>query len=430
MIKEKPLLSIIVPIYNGEKYLRRCLNSIVNQTYKPIEVICIDDGSTDASGAICDEYQASYNQITVFHMQNMGLANARIHGIVNSSGEYVGFVDCDDWIDINMYENIISGMLNDTCIDIGIGSYVEEKKGESVERFSKQAPFVMESRVAMRKMFEKKLYLYSAWDKVYRRSLFNKASFFDKYKKYKYGEDTFLNSKLFAIARKVYYTPAWGYHYSIHDDSMMSRPFTREKLSYFRIWNDIIEDPDNQNDFELKRLIGTIIFEEGINLIRKAQEEYSKYKEDIHECIIIMKNNQYLSDYNISKHKIEYILRSFEQTRADEKKVLELVKEFCRSHKKVYIYGAGVIANEAADVLEKNGILEYDVVVSKIDDEKEMFRNKRVNSIADIIPSIGEKDGFIIALSNKNYKSVIANIDRIKREDNILNFGQYSYYYE
>lgn len=98
------LISVIVPVYNVEKYLHKCINSILNQTYKNLEIILIDDGSTDNSGKICDEYALKDNRIKVIHKENGGLSSARNAGLDICSGDYIGFVDSDDYIAEDMYE--------------------------------------------------------------------------------------------------------------------------------------------------------------------------------------------------------------------------------------------------------------------------------------------------------------------------------------
>ena len=100
----KPEISIIVPVYNVEKYLVQCLNSICNQTYKNLQIILVDDGSEDLSGKICDEYQEKDKRIHVIHKKNEGLSEARNVGVQMAMGKYVGFVDSDDWIELDMYE--------------------------------------------------------------------------------------------------------------------------------------------------------------------------------------------------------------------------------------------------------------------------------------------------------------------------------------
>jgi len=107
---DKPKISMIVPVYNSEKYLSRCIESILNQTYKNIELILINDGSNDRSGEICDQYARNCNHIVVVHKKNSGVSDARNEGIKLSSGEYLQFVDSDDYIDGNMTEMLVKAL--------------------------------------------------------------------------------------------------------------------------------------------------------------------------------------------------------------------------------------------------------------------------------------------------------------------------------
>lgn len=100
------LISIIVPVYNVEQYLEKCVDSIINQTYKNLEIILVDDGATDSSGKLCDELAKIDNRIKVYHKENGGLSDARNYGVEKSTGEYIGFVDSDDYIDAEMYEKL------------------------------------------------------------------------------------------------------------------------------------------------------------------------------------------------------------------------------------------------------------------------------------------------------------------------------------
>ena len=102
-----PKISVIIPVYNTEKYLSRCLDSVVNQTFKDLEIICVNDGSTDNSNEILDRYASKDNRITVINQKNGGLSAARNTGLRHASGQYIGFVDSDDWIDIDYYECLI-----------------------------------------------------------------------------------------------------------------------------------------------------------------------------------------------------------------------------------------------------------------------------------------------------------------------------------
>lgn len=106
----KDMISIIVPVYNAEPFLKRCIKSILNQSYQNLELILIDDGSKDASGTICDEFKAVDDRITVIHQANGGQSKARNTGIEASIGEYIGFVDSDDYVELTMYEELIQAI--------------------------------------------------------------------------------------------------------------------------------------------------------------------------------------------------------------------------------------------------------------------------------------------------------------------------------
>jgi len=112
MLISEPLLTVIVPCYNVEKYVDTCVSSIVNQTYANLEILLIDDGSTDSSGKICDAWQEQDSRIRAIHKQNEGLTYARKTGVEHAAGEFITFVDADDWIDINMYADMILALLS------------------------------------------------------------------------------------------------------------------------------------------------------------------------------------------------------------------------------------------------------------------------------------------------------------------------------
>lgn len=124
-------ISIVMPVYNVEPYIRKCLDSVINQTYSNLEIICIDDGSTDNSGKICDEYVEKDRRIRVFHKHNGGVSSARNIGLNNLTGDYVGFVDPDDWIEPDMYEILMNASLNSNA-DISASNYTKDTAESSV----------------------------------------------------------------------------------------------------------------------------------------------------------------------------------------------------------------------------------------------------------------------------------------------------------
>lgn len=134
--KMKELISVIVPIYRVEKYLEPCIESIINQTYKNLEIILVDDGSDDNCGEICDKYAKIDARIKVIHKKNAGLNNARKSGIKIASGKYIGYVDGDDWIEPDMYETLLrnavkynvdvveTGVIESNCINEKISIHI------------------------------------------------------------------------------------------------------------------------------------------------------------------------------------------------------------------------------------------------------------------------------------------------------------------
>ena len=130
-INECPLVSIIVPVYNVDRYINQCVDSIINQTYKNIELILVDDGSTDNSPNICDEYAKTDARIKVIHKKNGGLSSAREIGIDNSTGEYVMFIDGDDWLDEETILSCVDCVYKDRSVDLVSFPYVREYKDKS-----------------------------------------------------------------------------------------------------------------------------------------------------------------------------------------------------------------------------------------------------------------------------------------------------------
>lgn len=159
------MVSIIVPIYNREKYLKRCIDSIVAQTYSDLEIILVDDGSTDGSSQICDEYAASDSRISVIHQQNAGSSLSRIRGIENAHGEYIQFVDSDDWIDPDMVSCLLEKAQAEDA-DVVWCDYVSY----TPERVVSKTPFVNNPSIMLNKIYKWEVPGY-LWNKLYRTDL-------------------------------------------------------------------------------------------------------------------------------------------------------------------------------------------------------------------------------------------------------------------
>lgn len=148
MKSNEELISIIVPIYNVEKYLRKCVDSLINQTYKNIEIILVDDGSPDNSPKICDAYKEKDNRIVVIHKMNGGLSSARNAGLRIAKGKYIGFVDSDDWVETSMYEDLLSFMVTYDCdlVECGVNRMADDK----IEPFATGTSSVLSGKDALK----------------------------------------------------------------------------------------------------------------------------------------------------------------------------------------------------------------------------------------------------------------------------------------
>ena len=175
MEKTNPLISVIVPVYNVEKYLPKCIDSIINQTYKNLEIILVDDGSPDGCGKICDDYAKLDDRIKVIHKKNGGRSEARNVGIDIAKGEYIGFVDSDDYIESNFYELLLKAVLdNNADISICSSKCVDEtgKEVESKFKFNVQNE-ILDKKDALRKLVEGNLAFVSPVTKLYHKKIFH-----------------------------------------------------------------------------------------------------------------------------------------------------------------------------------------------------------------------------------------------------------------
>lgn len=205
----KPRLSIIVPVYNVEQYLRKCVDSILNQTFKEFELILVDDGSTDGSSRICDDYKEKDDRICVLHKENGGVSDARNYGIDHSNGEYIAFVDSDDWIDDGMYESMMSAIVENDA-DIAVcGHRVVTADGQIEETVVFEEPILLTGAEATIEILKDERMPSFAWNKLYKKRLFKDIRF----PKERIYEDTAVIYRYFDMAKRVYVLNRVYYNY-------------------------------------------------------------------------------------------------------------------------------------------------------------------------------------------------------------------------
>ena len=233
-------ISVIVPIYNVEDYLERCIESICRQTYRNLEIILVDDGSTDSSGAICERYAAHDRRIRVIHQKNGGLVSARKLGLKASAGDYIGFVDGDDYLEPEMYAALLGIMCRENVDFVHSGYYVNENPG--IYGTGKSTAIQIEDDSRKKDVWEYILSPASArrispsiWSKLYRRELILEA-YYGVPDENSYGEDLLNLCNCVLKASSFYITDRAYYHYVIRPDSMVHKKsvqnIQREKVLY------------------------------------------------------------------------------------------------------------------------------------------------------------------------------------------------------
>lgn len=216
------LISVIVPIYKVEKYLKRCVDSIINQTYKNLEIILVDDGSPDGCGSICDEYAEKDSRVRVIHKENGGLSDARNAGLDIAAGEYIGFVDSDDYIAPEMYE-VMLGRLTETGADTAVCNCLctgdMDDYREQFNRSEAMKDCVLNRDAALEKLTEKYGWVYvTAWNKLYKKRIFDNIRF----PKGKIHEDEFIIHRVIGESGKIACINQRLYYYFQRRGSIMS----------------------------------------------------------------------------------------------------------------------------------------------------------------------------------------------------------------
>ena len=210
---DNDLISIIIPVYNVEKYLDRCVESVLGQSWWNLEILLIDDGSADSSGALCDGWAEKDSRIRVIHKENGGLSDARNVGIEKAKGRYLIFADSDDYLAPDMAQNLYRALKeNDADMSICSFAFVDEK-GSLIKQKIRKIPMldeIISGREAMEKAEFLASYYYNvAWNKLYKKELFSEL----RYPKGKIYEDVFLSHHLLALCKKIVSIPYIGYFY-------------------------------------------------------------------------------------------------------------------------------------------------------------------------------------------------------------------------
>lgn len=248
MNNTKVKISIIVPIYNAEMYLEKCINSIRVQSYKNLQIILINDGSTDNSLEICKKLGSEDCRIEVYSIENSGSVFARKIGLKKADGDYIGFVDADDYIEPDMYE-LLSKILMDTDADFVHCGYVKEKNGKKDIIFNFNEMIFDMDNLSCKIEFIDKYILgqknnqsisYSLWSKLYKRDLIQKC-FMSLPNEQQYGEDLLCLCKCILESRRIVLKKIAMYHYMIRKNTLSHLNYDEYMLKEIGMWHFLIK---------------------------------------------------------------------------------------------------------------------------------------------------------------------------------------------
>lgn len=286
-------ISIIIPVYNCEKYLNRCLDSVLNQTYNELEIILVNDGSTDKTSDICDKYKVKDERIKVIHKENGGVSSARNVGISESSGEYIMFLDSDDWIESNMVEKMynhisryddIDMVMCGCCLEFSskekniLDIKLKNKTYNSLEEYLKEFSYYR----------DKGVFGYSV-NKIFRSSIIKNNQVL--FKKYSIAEDLFFLYDLLPYCNKIKVIEDSLYHYMHENQHSLSKSNKEDSLYIINLFYDKTKDfLYNTNSYEINKeyisngyiqsishyILNNVMYED--NKIKKLRKLYKSEK--------------------------------------------------------------------------------------------------------------------------------------------------------
>lgn len=247
----KPKVSIIVPVYNVEKYLDRCMESLLNQTLKDIEIILVDDGSPDNCPQMCDDYAKKDSRVKVVHKQNAGLGYARNSGLDVASGEYVAFVDSDDYVDTSMYETLWNEACSSKMDVVFCGFRIEQRNGiwkdsnEVAERTEWNGEgvkdFILDMIACAPYVKKERKYEMSVWHSIYKTSIIENNRIRFHSEREVVSEDFPFQVEFLLRANKVVYLPLVFYYYCLNGTSLTTT-FKPEKYERFKALYKLLND--------------------------------------------------------------------------------------------------------------------------------------------------------------------------------------------
>jgi len=290
---EKPLISIIIPVYKVEKYLEKCIKSVLDQTYKNIQIILVDDGSPDNCGNICDNYAKIDNRIEVIHKANGGLSEARNVGLKVARSEYIGFVDSDDYVSNEMFENLYNTLISND-VDVSICNFYTVINNKNIIKNADNGVEIYNKLEILKEiLLDKKIQSY-AWNKLYKRELFKDIEY-PVGKKY---EDIGTTFYILEKCNKIAVSGSPEYYYITRGDSIVNNNTEGTVIDYISLISDRYDYIDKKykelkkyNDYYITKTLITAYTD--AYYLKNNSEEFLKILNNFFNKVKdIFKNNE------------------------------------------------------------------------------------------------------------------------------------------
>lgn len=287
-VEDYGLISVIIPVYNAEKYIKKCVCSVLNQTYQHFEILLIDDGSTDASLQLCDEFASQYQNIRVFHKPNGGASSARNIGLQNAKGKYIFFLDSDDWLESNALETMITTAKaeNADLVFCEAQATDDEGKTEYKDNYSyKEFYPTCNAFEIMQQMMKKKEFHVVIWMLLLDRSLFIINNLF--FKEGIMYEDMIISYQFYCLANRAAHVRKKLYNRRYHPNSVMTSAKTeRNYISAATVYREVTAfmstlPDDKQSPMHVIRCAYNVL-----NIFRQMPSNVQKkYKDDYKDIV-------------------------------------------------------------------------------------------------------------------------------------------------
>ena len=286
------IISVIIPVYNVKPYLNKCLDSVLNQTYRNLEILVIDDGSSDGSEKICDEYALRDTRIRVFHQTNAGQSSARNKGLEYATGEWIAFLDSDDWIEPTMYEKLLEAALQTgtdiveclsrDCMLDQINSSIKCSSGNIT---------ILSLEDIIYGLYMQKI-RFEIWNKLWRRQLIAQTRFICG----QISEEVHFDRILLLRAGKIAYVDEVLHNYLVFRPGNTNTTFKKERLCIFSEFDSLMRDLEDIGRIDLANVIGCLAMDYAISIYVHAAKD--KQDIDIKKRLIKEACKYYQKTYN------------------------------------------------------------------------------------------------------------------------------------